>query len=363
VSARRRRAGLALALLVVGVNVVAALLGSYLAEPGGTPWSSYATGAEGLAAYAALLERDGRTVSAAREEPSAREPDPRTTLVLVEPPAVAASNARALRKFLQRGGRLVLGDRDPGPWLRALVNHPPRWSRATVARAAALAPVPEAGAGPVRPGGPGAWTRAGATLPVLGGQPGALVTVAAVGRGRLVLLADPSPLANRRLALEANAALGLALVGEARRPVAFAEWAHGYGAATGLRALPARWRLALAGLGVAALALVLARGRRYGPVEAEARELPPPRSDYARALGAALARTGRPAEAAAPVRAEARRLLGLRGAEPGADPRAAAAEAGLSPEEARAVLDGVHGPEGVLAAGRALARLAGGSRG
>ena len=352
---------LAVVLLLLGLNAVAYVLASYLGGAGGTPWSSYSTGAEGLAAYAALLEREGHPVSAARRTPGDRAPDPSTTLVIVEPPLVPGADARALRAFLRRGGRLVLADRRPERWLQTLVARPPRWSEATVATARALAPVPEAGAGLVRAGGPGAWSRAGATLPVLGGRRDALVAVAVVGSGRLVLVSDPSPLANRRLALEANAALGVALAGEARRRVAFAEWAHGYGPATGLRALPERWRLTLAGLGVAALVLVLARGRRFGPVEAEARELPPPRADYARALGAALARTGWPAEAAAPVRAEARRLLALRArGEQGLRP--AAAEAGLSPEEASAVVDGIRGPDEVMAAGRALARLERGRR-
>jgi hypothetical protein len=225
-----------------------------------------------------------------------------------------------------------------------------------------LAPVPElAGVGDVRPAEEGSWVATGAALPALGTAQASLLAVATVGRGRLVLLADPSPLSNRWLGSSDHAALGLAVAGAPGRTVVFSEWAHGAGSATGLAALPARWRVVLAGLALAAFVFVLSRLRRFGPPEPAARVLGPPRALYADALGAALVRTRRPGEAAEPVRAELRRLLARRARRGGPeDPdglRAAARRAGLAPEEARAVLDGVDDEAGALAVGRALARL------
>jgi hypothetical protein len=50
-------------------------------------------------------------------------------------------------------------------------------------------------------------------------------------------------------------------------------------------------------------------GRRFGPPEDESRQLAPLRGDYVDALGASLARTDRPDEAAAPLLAATRRSL------------------------------------------------------
>ena len=64
----------------------------------------------------------------------------------------------------------------------------------------------------------GAWTSTGETRPALGSGRRDLLVVAPVGRGRLALLADASPLQNRLLARAADAKLGLSLAGPAERP-------------------------------------------------------------------------------------------------------------------------------------------------
>lgn len=348
------------------LNLAGFGLERYLNEPGGPAGSSFSTGPDGLAAYADLLRGEGRAVRRLREAPADENLDPRASLVMIEPGGLAANEARALRRFVERGGRLVAGGRDPEQWLEPLLDRPPEWSESGEQRARALVPVAEtAGVALAGAAGIGSWRRAGGTLPALGRADLALLSVAAPGRGHIALLADPSPLANRLLAVADNAALGLALAGEPSRPVVFVESVHGFGA-TGLGALPASWRFALAGLGVAALVLMASRARRLGPpVHAES-DLPPPRSDYAYALAGVLARTGRPAEAAEPLRAEARsRLRARAGLEPDAQEpalRAAARRAGLSPEETDAVAGELRGERGALAAGRALARLPGSVR-
>ncbi len=184
----------------------------------------------------------------------------------------------------------------------------------------------------------------------------------------VVALADPSPVQNAFLAADDNAALALALVGELDRAVLFAEGVHGYGDSEGLAALPRRWRLALAGLGLAAAIWLYARSRRLGPPEDEARPLPPPRWAYVDAVAGTLARTRRPQEAAEPVRRRARELIARRAGLPAdTGPEAlyqAAIRLGVPPDEAAAALGSPARPEEatVLAAGRALARLIGGER-
>jgi hypothetical protein len=187
-----------------------------------------------------------------------------------------------------------------------------------------------------------------------------VVTVANVGAGRAVLLADASPLQNRLLDQADNAALGLALAGPPGRRVVFAESVHGYGRATGLAALPERWKWALIGLLLAAIAWVASRIRRLGPAEEETRALPPPRRAYVDAVAATLARTRTPAIAAERVKAAARSEVARR-AGLGPNPAdesvtAAAATLGLSDAEAEALVRPARDEdEDLLLAGRALA--------
>ena len=133
--------------------------------------------------------------------------------------------------------------------------------------------------------------------------------VAKVGRGSVYLLANSSPLQNRRLASGDNAAFGLALAGPRDRPVEFLESYHGYGSGSGLSALPLAWKLLLGGLGLAGLVYMVAQGRRFGPPEEEGRSLAPPRRQYVDSLAAVVARSKRRDAGVGPVRREARDAL------------------------------------------------------
>ena len=153
----------------------------------------------------------------------------------------------------------------------------------------------------------------------------------------MVLLADTSPLTNAFLGDADDAALGLAIAGPASRQVVFVESVHGYGRATGLSALPTGWKVALAGLLVAALVLMVARGRRFGPPERADRPLSPARREHVDAVAATLRRTHKPDEAAAPIRAALRARLGE--------------------HDAAGALGEARGEQGLIDAATALARL------
>jgi Domain of unknown function (DUF4350) len=347
---------------VIAANLVVAGIDRLAGGTEGPRSSSYATAPEGLAAYADLLTRSDHPVTRLRSPLHEDPPPPATTLVVLDPPALVPAEARALREFLAAGGRLVVGGRGPHPWLPEILPDPPAWTGGGVHEAGMIAPATEvAGLTAVRAGAEGYWSDAGATLPALGRGAKSIVNVAATGGGRVVLLADATILHNRYLARAENAALGLRLAGEAGRPVMFVESVHGYGAATGLGALPSSWRAAGVVGVVAALVLLWARGRRLGPPEDDARPLPPPRRDYVVALAGALARTNRPAEAVAPLQDSARRRLARSaGLAPDADEaalRAAATARGL-PEGLTAVLFRPATSESdVLSVGRSAARL------
>ena len=292
--------------IIVGLNVASRAV--ELAYPGrsGGPSSAYATSEGGLAAFAELVRRDGHAVARLREPPHELDLSPaRTTLVLADAGIVEDADAIALRRFVERGGRLLVAGPAFG-WLRHLVEPAPVWGReAAPQQVRVLAPRRELAGIRRIVGAAAVWEGAGATLPLLGGDGVGILNVAQIGKGEAFLLADTGPLRNEVLALGDNAALALGLVGASKRRVAFLERYHGYGAESGLKAIPDGWLVTLGGMLAAALAFMLARGRRLGPAEAASRGLAPPRRLYAEALGVLLARTRHPVEAVAPLRARA----------------------------------------------------------
>jgi hypothetical protein len=235
---RAARVGLAVLALLAAINVVAAVIDAVAPSPSGPASSSFATRSQGLAAWASLAEREGLRVRALRDRPSEESLAGGGTVAIMDAGQLSGDEARALRAFAERGGRVVAGGA-PSAWTRTLLDgDPPPWEDDGPETARAVAGVPEsAGVRRVRTGGNGRWTRRGAGQRVLAGDEGTLLLVARVGRGRIALLADSSPLQNRLLGEADNAALALALSG--RGPLTFVESVHGYGPAGGLAALTA----------------------------------------------------------------------------------------------------------------------------
>jgi hypothetical protein len=328
--------------VVIALNIgLRALEGAFGGRPAGPASSAYGTVPEGAAAYAELLRQAGHRVTLSAEPPrDLRLPAARaTTLLLLDPGLVEDEDVAALRGFLDRGGRLVAAGALLG-WPHRLLDDPPAWSPDAIAGMRTLAPRPElAGITRVLSAG-GSWSSAGETLPLLGEGGRSLLTVGRVGRGEAFLLATAAPLLNEGLPAGHDASLGLALAGPAAREVVFLE--HYHGAGRGLDALPDEWLFTLAGMVVAALAFMVARGRRLGQPEPEQRELAPARALYVESLGTLLARTRSPAEALEPLR---KRALAAAHRLPAADDELAVLEQDPRTQEQ------------VVAFGRAAARL------
>lgn len=350
---------------VLAVAVVATIVDAVAPNPSGPASSSYATSEGGFAGWAELLERGDRQVRALREEPAddalGRPPG---TVVLLDAGTLPDEQTAALRRFAQRGGTVVAGGADTGPWVADLLDDRTLLPGVSGPRSVRpLAPAPEtAGVARVESAGDSSWIRSGPSLPVLGASAReALLVIRQVGRGRVAALADSSPLTNERLAAADNAAFALALAGPRGTRVTFVESVHGYGAARGFAALPLRLKVALALLAAAALALIVARWPRFGPPEPPSRDLPPPRRAYVEALAATLSRGRTPAAAAAPVQAAAIEHLRRRAALPADAPAeaiaAAAPRLGLDPHETASLTRPPSAEADVLALGRALAKL------
>jgi hypothetical protein len=291
----RARAALALGGGVVAFAVVVFLAARLAPSPHGPVSSSFATSPRGLAAYAALLDREGVPVRRAVTRVQERAPARAETLVVLDPDVVEDDEARAIGRWVRAGGRLVAGGRRDAGWLDAVLRGAPHWEPAVPGRAATLVPVSEtAGVTAVRTADGGGWHELGGALPAIGPPGAPLLVVARSGRGSVALLADASPLQNRRLGSDDGAALGLALAGG--RPVVFLETVHGYGVSRGLSALPTRVKWAMIGLLAAGLLALWTAGRRLGPPEGDDAPPAPARIEYVEALAGALARTNPPKE-------------------------------------------------------------------
>ena len=254
---------------VVAVNAVLWLIDTLAPGPSGKPSSSLATTPRGFAAWAELAKRNGHPVVALRDQLRDAKLPAGGTVVALDVPSLSLPDARALRAYAAGTGHVVVGGRLPLRWLDVF-DEQLRWV-SSGPKAATVGDRHLEGAGR------GAWS------------PGGLV----LQRRSVTLLADSSPLQNARLARADNAAFALDLVGGGSGPLIFAESAHGYGTARGLAALPDGAKAALALLLAAALLYALARGKRFGPVEADARPLAPRRVEYVDAMAELLERADR----------------------------------------------------------------------
>jgi hypothetical protein len=346
---------------VVGWWSLTGAINALLPAPSGPSGSVYATATAGTAAYGSLLTAYGHHVAELRSPPANGSLDPRTTMFVLDPPAgLSGGDVAALRAFVRAGGRLVAGGAYPQLWLAALLHAPPSWSSRgagdPVRVVAAAATLP--GVARVATAGAGRWLDPGNSTIALAGPAGGVLALARLGRGSIALLADVSPLQNSMLASADDAQLGLDLAGPRSRVDVFVEAVHGFGGASGLGAIPSRWRWALIGLAFAALLFAAAHARRLGVPDPRGRAPAPPRALYVQALAATLSRTRSPARAAEPVRTAALEILArVAGGDAPDALRATGVRCGLTEEELVAVLDGPVGDAGVLAAGRALARL------
>jgi hypothetical protein len=279
-------------LVLVAFGVVLAVIDRLAPAPKGPKSSSYATSPQGLAAYAAVLERNGHTVRRLRRSITDQPPRDGETLIVLDPAALEPKESQAIGEWVHRGGRLVAGGDADASWLDEVLDDPPEIAFGAAAAHEPLVPVAEpVGVDEVESVAGTAWDRVGGALPVLGPADAPLVVTAQADQGTVVMLADAGPLSNQALARADNAAFGLALAGGEGKPVAFLETVHGYGVSRGFGGLPGSVKWALIGLGLTAIIAAWTVGRRFGPTEDPDVPLPPPRVEYVDALASALVRT------------------------------------------------------------------------
>jgi hypothetical protein len=294
----RRQVAIALVAVVAIYELAALVINGFSPGPGGATSSAYATSVDGLAAYFDLLRQTGHRAVELTGSTARARLRPAETVVMLDPGILTESDLRNVASFVQAGGRLVAGGQNPGRWISALDHNPPTWT-------AAGAPFSYStlnGVASVRSVGRGSFVKLGDDEAVVAAGATALVARFSLGAGNVYLLADTSPLQNAYIDQAENAALGEALAGAPGTPVAFLEGIHGYGNATGLAALPDRWKWVVVLLALAAFTFVASRFRRLGDAEPELEAPLPPRRAHVDALALALQRTGQPVAAIAQSR-------------------------------------------------------------
>lgn len=348
------RAGVVAVTLLIALAVGVELVDSATAGPEPdfdprAPASSLSDSDTGASAYRALLARFGFAVRGQRGDLAGAGLDPyRDTLVVLDAVTADDGDAAALARFVDDGGHAVVAGWDAGLLDVVGTGRPPTTGAA--------------GGGTVASVGPGRYRIQARDLQVFD-RPGAspsFVLTERTGSGEVTTVADARPFLNENLAGADNAAFAVAVAGATGRTVVFAEGVHGHGRATGLDAVPARWRYALVAGVLASLLTLVAAGRRLGPPEDDDRDLGPGRELYATSLGASIERSRRPAEALDPLQALARADLARRAGLPpdAGEPtlREAAARLGWEADEIDALFRPADRPDVVLAAGRAAVR-------
>ena len=329
--------------------------------PRGPASSSYAAGHRGARGYARLLARGGHEVRRQRVPVDVERPDPKDTVVILGATVDDAKQVAVLSDFVRLGGRLIIADRaDRLAWANRFTGIPPYGGDPLLA-CRPLADVPETrGVQYVESSGRPGFADTDRALPILGCNGSTLAAVAAVERGRVVLVSDPAVFQNYLLGARDNATFAVNAAGGVNRDVVFLEYLHGFGAPSGLAAVPLQWQVAAGVLLLAGLLALLARRRAAAPPAAAAGDQPRPRAAFADAMAARLGAS--PAKDAAVVaRATALRAIadaaGLPPRAAAAEVRAAAARLGLPPHDVDAVLDGAPDADAIAAAGRVLAAV------
>ncbi len=369
----RATAVIVAAVLIAGGLIKVTSLLTEGSSPEGPDSSSFSPTSNGLAALSELLTRNGDHVVQLTTPLDGAAFPTDSTVVVAAPTSWQSADTTTLARVLDSGGNVVVAGQPPSGLLAVLLGaRVPEWSANAVTNAEPVASNPlEFGVSQVDSTGPGSWSTAGGTTPLLASSatnPRVYVAVyARIGAGTVVLLSSPAPLQNRLLGQADNAAFAIDITGPtgttgsgAPRSVIFDEYDHGYGrAGSGIGGLPGSWKAALLLALAAILVWMLSAARRFGPPEKAERELPPPRVSYVDAIATVLstAQSESVASAAEPLQVRARTTLCRRAgvsADASDDEIArAAASAGLSGELVRTVLSTPRSADDLIAVGRA----------
>lgn len=310
--------------IVAGVLIVTLGIAAALLDPAPNPLdagtSSFSAGPRGMkAAYLTLrelgydVERSIEPMTTLRAEPSA------TTLILSgqEPPS--EQDKRAFRAFVDQGGTLVAIGGNGGSAVGLVVPSdakPPLLFDDSIKTFQPLVPSPLVrGAGEITMRAVGERViLPGTYVPLYGASlDNPVVAVASIGKGRVVWLADTTPLANGQLDEAGNLRFVLNVVGApSERRVVFDEHYQGHkrSLASYTAGTPLPWIALQAGF--IGIAVLLTHSRRPGPVRAPHADPRTSPMEFVEMLGTLYKRAGARQAAVNTARMRLRRAIALR---------------------------------------------------
>ncbi|MBZ5652782.1 MAG: DUF4350 domain-containing protein [Acidobacteriia bacterium] len=231
--------------------------------------SAYSAASGGCKAAFLLLQESGYRVQA-WERPLSELTDPKgKTLVIVQPASFPPKEEREkLEQFLRSGGRLIAAGRFSGYYLPLNEATPNPLSGTTWRQIPALSLSPITRAAPEITMAPqGYWRPSSGAVGLYGETDKPVAVEYTIGEGKVLWLAEATPLTNAGLKETGNLEFLLAAVGSPdQSEVLWDEYVHGYetSAATSASSRVIGW-IGLQ-LAVFAVAILLTYSRRSGPV-------------------------------------------------------------------------------------------------
>jgi hypothetical protein len=288
--------------LLIGAGVASLLLIAISAvlsppsSPNETP-TTYSAASGGAKATYLLLLAAHYPVTRWEQSPRELPRDPRATLILAEPERAPTIEERAaLAQFITRGGRVIATGAaaafflpqhrvalDPVAgmtWRRIPSRSPSFITRA--APAITLAPASY-------------WDAGDSVLPLYGDDDDRArvrVVKADIGQGEMIWWASATPLTNAGVREPGNLEFVLACVGDARRPILWDEYFHGYHRTPGPSLADSPFTWAALPLMIGAIAVVLTYSRRSGPIVTPAAPSRLSPLEFVRTLGSLYQRAG-----------------------------------------------------------------------
>jgi Domain of unknown function (DUF4350) len=193
--------------------------------------SAYSAASGGCKAAFLLLKESGYQVETWERPLSDLPLGKGTTLVLAEPAGFPGGNEKQkFAEFLKSGGRAIVTGRFAGFYLPTDEEVPEALTGQTWRTISALSPSPITRAAPEITLAPRAyWKPSTGTVGLYGETEKPVVVEYKVGKGRVLWLAEPTPLTNAGLKERGNLAFLLAAIGEpAGNRVLWDEFVHGY---------------------------------------------------------------------------------------------------------------------------------------
>ena len=279
-----------IALLLVIVSIALMPTGDASDVP-----TTYSTGSGGAKAAFLLLGDSGYVVR--RWEQSAIElpRDANATLIVAQPEQAPTTEERAaIRRFLERGGRVIATGISGGFVLPVNASVAEPILGITWRRLSSRSPSSITRAAPAITMAPAAyWDSGTSALPLYADADEVRVVKYSVGAGEAIWWAASTPLANAGLTAPGNLEFLLASIGDRSRPVLWDEYLHGHRHQQPVTAFihsELTWIAAQVTLIVAAVLITYAR--RSGPTLTAAPETRTSPLEFVRTLGSLYRRAG-----------------------------------------------------------------------